>query len=442
MVGARCLTPLPCGWPAPITARRPCSAPRINRKDIITVDLRLGHPSVGLRRSQRAWAPRSVATAPDASGSLSGSLDEADMDLDLDAPAKTLTLQDLKLLGQGRNGEVYDGGVVSSPRDLARGLGTSPHSGLAEDEAGLTARAERYGSNAFPEQASVSFFELAVEALQVLRTWLVGAVKGRVLEEGKGHKTCRPAPAMRGQPGPAMRPQTNQAVCVHHCAPPTSLPTPPHPTHTRTPQDFTVLTLIGAGTISLALSLLVSGSTAPGAEPGGGSFVEGASILASVAVVVAVGAGNNWQKERQFRALQALQRDETVRCVRCGAERALGVQRLLPGDLLLVSAGDILPVDGVLVGGNDLRLDQSALTGEAGEVLRDPEHAPFLLSGSRVVRGSGRMLVTAVGGQSASGAIARAVMQRKGGGGGGDGGELRWGGVCFWAWVSGSGGIW
>ncbi|KFM24841.1 Plasma membrane calcium-transporting ATPase 3 [Auxenochlorella protothecoides] len=277
------------------------------------------------------------------------------MDLDLDAPAKTLTLQDLKLLGQGRNGEVYDGGVVSSPRDLARGLGTSPHSGLAEDEAGLTARAERYGSNAFPEQASVSFFELAVEALQ----------------------------------------------------------------------DFTVLTLIGAGTISLALSLLVSGSTAPGAEPGGGSFVEGASILASVAVVVAVGAGNNWQKERQFRALQALQRDETVRCVRCGAERALGVQRLLPGDLLLVSAGDILPVDGVLVGGNDLRLDQSALTGEAGEVLRDPEHAPFLLSGSRVVRGSGRMLVTAVGGQSASGAIARAVMQRKGGGGGGDGGELR-----------------
>ncbi|KAL6771810.1 hypothetical protein ACKKBG_A27885 [Auxenochlorella protothecoides x Auxenochlorella symbiontica] len=355
MVGARCLTPLPCGWPAPITARRPCSAPRINRKDIITVDLRLGHPSVGLRRSQRAWAPRSVATAPDASGSLSGSLDEADMDLDLDAPAKTLTLQDLKLLGQGRNGEVYDGGVVSSPRDLARGLGTSPHSGLAEDEAGLTARAERYGSNAFPEQASVSFFELAVEALQ----------------------------------------------------------------------DFTVLTLIGAGTISLALSLLVSGSTAPGAEPGGGSFVEGASILASVAVVVAVGAGNNWQKERQFRALQALQRDETVRCVRCGAERALGVQRLLPGDLLLVSAGDILPVDGVLVGGNDLRLDQSALTGEAGEVLRDPEHAPFLLSGSRVVRGSGRMLVTAVGGQSASGAIARAVMQRKGGGGGGDGGELR-----------------
>ena len=51
------------------------------------------------------------------------------------------------------------------------------------------------------------------------------------------------------------------------------------------------------------------------------------------------------------------------------------------------------------------RVDESALTGESGDVEKDTEGAPFLQSGSKVLEGSGRMLVTAVGLNSQQGQI-------------------------------------
>lgn len=169
MVGVTHLAPLPCTLAAPTAGSRACSGPVCKLQGIRVAVQRRGHTSVGPRQFQRTSPLRSVATAPDASGSLSGSLDELDVAQDPASPHTHLTLHDLKLLGQGRNGEVYEGGVVNSPRALARALGTSLHSGLTEDEAGLAARTQRYGSNAFPKQDSVSFLELAVEALQVRR---------------------------------------------------------------------------------------------------------------------------------------------------------------------------------------------------------------------------------------------------------------------------------
>lgn len=44
-----------------------------------------------------------------------------------------------------------------------------------------------------------------------------------------------------------------------------------------------------------------------------------------------------------------------VRCIRGGKERQMSVFDLLVGDLVLVEAGDILPVDGVLVEGSDIK---------------------------------------------------------------------------------------
>ncbi|NXG26674.1 AT2B1 ATPase, partial [Grallaria varia] len=67
--------------------------------------------------------------------------------------------------------------------------------------------------------------------------------------------------------------------------------------------------------------------------------------------------------------------------------------------------GDLLPADGVLIQGNDLKIDESALTGESDLVRKGPERDPLLLSGTHVMEGSGRMVVTAVGVNSQSGII-------------------------------------
>ena len=70
-----------------------------------------------------------------------------------------------------------------------------------------------------------------------------------------------------------------------------------------------MLVLLGAGVLSLVLGLAVEG---------GDSWIEGAAIMAAVAVVVLVTAVNNFQKEAQFRELNKLNEDTQVneRCSR------------------------------------------------------------------------------------------------------------------------------
>ncbi|CAO2621392.1 Plasma membrane calcium-transporting ATPase 3, partial [Lemmus lemmus] len=67
--------------------------------------------------------------------------------------------------------------------------------------------------------------------------------------------------------------------------------------------------------------------------------------------------------------------------------------------------GDLLPADGVLIQGNDLKIDESSLTGESDHVRKSADKDPMLLSGTHVMEGSGRMVVTAVGVNSQTGII-------------------------------------
>ncbi|KAG7273368.1 hypothetical protein CRUP_022911 [Coryphaenoides rupestris] len=65
----------------------------------------------------------------------------------------------------------------------------------------------------------------------------------------------------------------------------------------------------------------------------------------------------------------------------------------------------LLPADGILIQGNDLKIDESSLTGESDHVRKSADKDPMLLSGTHVMEGSGKMLVTAVGVNSQTGII-------------------------------------
>jgi len=71
--------------------------------------------------------------------------------------------------------------------------------------------------------------------------------------------------------------------------------------------DSTIIILLVAGTLSLGLGVAL-----PTPGGGGNDWVEGAAILAAVAVVVGVSAGNNYQKEKQFRELSSLSEESEV----------------------------------------------------------------------------------------------------------------------------------
>ena len=70
-----------------------------------------------------------------------------------------------------------------------------------------------------------------------------------------------------------------------------------------------------------------------------------------------------------------------------------------------VKYGDLIPADGVVIHSNDLILDESSLTGESDNIKKGLDTDPMLLSGTHVMEGTGKVIVTAVGINSQAGII-------------------------------------
>ncbi|VDM74120.1 unnamed protein product [Strongylus vulgaris] len=134
-------------------------------------------------------------------------------------------------------------------------------------------------------------------------------------------------------------------------------------------------------------------------------WIEGVAILISVIVVVLVTALNDYTKERQFRevlinyketiyfsGLQAkIETEHKFAVIRGGQSIQVVVNELVVGDVAQIKYGDLLPADGVLIQSNDLKIDESSLTGESDLIRKAPEHDPVILSGTHVMEGSAKV---------------------------------------------------
>jgi P-type Ca2+ transporter type 2C len=132
------------------------------------------------------------------------------------------------------------------------------------------------------------------------------------------------------------------------------------------------------------------------------------------------GAFSTWQEHRAQRAVEALRAllPNEARVLRGGVERRVDAVELVPGDVLLLGEGDRIGADARVVESYDLRVDQSALTGESravrrtaaplvGDGPRSPaERVNAVFAGTTVASGRGRAVVTATGMTTEFGAIA------------------------------------
>jgi Ca2+-transporting ATPase len=131
-----------------------------------------------------------------------------------------------------------------------------------------------------------------------------------------------------------------------------------------------------------------------------------------------------WQEYRAERILDALRGmlAQQARVLRDGAKLELPAEELVPGDLVLLEAGDRVPADGRLVAAHRLELDESSLTGESLAVtkqaaaLADPalplaDRANLAHMNTVVTRGRGEMVVTATGAGTEMGRIAGLLQQ-------------------------------
>ncbi|MBO0893485.1 MAG: HAD-IC family P-type ATPase, partial [Acidimicrobiales bacterium] len=128
-------------------------------------------------------------------------------------------------------------------------------------------------------------------------------------------------------------------------------------------------------------------------------------ILGVVVLNAIVGFVQEHSAERTAEALQAMV-PQTARVIRDGALEEVGAEELVPGDLVVLEAGDAVSADCRVIEGHRLSIEMTALTGESEPVARtdQPVAARQLLearncvfTGTSVVAGTGRAVVFATG---------------------------------------------
>jgi len=161
--------------------------------------------------------------------------------------------------------------------------------------------------------------------------------------------------------------------------------------------DKIMIILSVAAIVSLSIGLYED--FGPDADPDEPKvhWIEGVAILVSVFIVITAGSVNDYQKEKQFRALNAKKDDRKVKALRGGESVMISVYDVQVGDVLLLEPGDMLCADGIFIQGHNLKCDESAATGESDTIEKAHDKDQFILSGSKVTEGVGSFLVTAVG---------------------------------------------
>ena len=131
-----------------------------------------------------------------------------------------------------------------------------------------------------------------------------------------------------------------------------------------------------------------------------------------VGVVVVSAALGFVQEYRSSRAVERLRARLTLRCrvLRGGTEHEVAVRNLVPGDVVLLRAGSMLPADGRLLAARDLHVNEALLTGESLPAAKAPDadivRDRALFMGTSVASGTGTLLVIATGGATEYGHIA------------------------------------
>ena len=152
------------------------------------------------------------------------------------------------------------------------------------------------------------------------------------------------------------------------------------------------------------------------------SFVAGMPELGwAIFLVIMINASFSfWQEYKAERAVEALQKllPQKVKVIREGKEREISSSGLVPGDIILLNEGDNIPADGRLIQADDMRVDNSPLTGESRPVYKMAESLEngknfiwtempnLIFAGTSVLSGIGKAVVTATGMDTEIGKVA------------------------------------
>lgn len=140
-----------------------------------------------------------------------------------------------------------------------------------------------------------------------------------------------------------------------------------------------------------------------GLYEGGEGFIDGLVILGIVIVNACIGFYQEFRTERALEALKKLVAPHAI-VIRDGKKQQIKAEELLPGDLVVLAAGDKIPADGTLIKAEEVKVDESALTGESVPVHKNMDEDVSM--GTTIVAGSAQIIISKIGMETRFGRIA------------------------------------
>ncbi|MCG0276946.1 MAG: calcium-translocating P-type ATPase, SERCA-type [Thermanaeromonas sp.] len=168
--------------------------------------------------------------------------------------------------------------------------------------------------------------------------------------------------------------------------------------------DFMVWVLLAATAISAFL----------------GEVADAITIVAIVIINGFLGFIQEYRAERSMKVLKEMSAP-FARVIRDGEPQRVPAREVVPGDILLVEAGDRVAADALLLWSSALEVEEAALTGESLPVVKEPgalkgevplgDRKNMLFQGTLVTRGRGKALVVATGMDTEIGKIAGMLLE-------------------------------
>jgi len=152
-----------------------------------------------------------------------------------------------------------------------------------------------------------------------------------------------------------------------------------------------------------------------------GDYADAVVILAIIVLNAALGFQQDYKAERSMAALKKLA-VPVVKVRRSGQVRELLSRELVPGDVVILETGNLVPADGRVLHSVNLRVEEAALTGESAPIDKESDlvfeserplgdRRNMVYMGTIVNYGRGEAVITETGMQTELGKIARLIQQ-------------------------------
>jgi Ca2+-transporting ATPase len=153
-----------------------------------------------------------------------------------------------------------------------------------------------------------------------------------------------------------------------------------------------------------------------------GEWLEGTAVLIVILITALIGFFMEWQAIRSVEALQKMVETQ-ANVLRDGKEKQIKAVGLVPGDIVILESGDVIPADCRMLETESFAVKEAILTGESNQVEKNIEALPdkvplanrknMLYKGTIAVRGKAKAIVVATGVKTEIGRISELTSSAK-----------------------------